>query len=161
MPRVAAGPWRSPWWLRWWQSRWRRWRHREDQGVVEPREHPLLLLLSDEDGHCELLLLGELRRHDELLAKVGRLEVVVDDMVDHVVRVVVDHPAVVDLARDLAADTWRRRRRLLGLDTDVVVVFVLVVLVNVVRVIFVIVRVRHRRPIPVPVGVTEVAGVPL
>jgi hypothetical protein len=28
---------------------------------------------------------------------------VVDDMIDHVVRVIVDHSAVVDLVRDLAA----------------------------------------------------------
>jgi hypothetical protein len=50
-------------------------------------------------------------------------------MVDHVVRVVTDHLAVVDLAGDHAADT----RRLLGLDADtslaVVVVVVLLLLV--------------------------------
>jgi hypothetical protein len=66
-------------------------------------------------------------------------------MVDHVVRVVVDHPAVVDLARDLVGDTWRRQRRLSGQDTNFDVVFVLVVLVIAVVIVqFVIVVVRGR-----------------
>jgi hypothetical protein len=67
-------------WPRWWGRH-----HREGKGVLNPWEGPHLLLLADEDGHRELLLLGELGRHDVWLAKVGRLEVVVDDMVDHVV----------------------------------------------------------------------------
>jgi hypothetical protein len=72
-------------WQRW--SRWRKRRHGKDQGVIEPREGPPLLLLTDEDDHRELLLLGELGRHDERQAKVGSLEVVVDDVVDHVISV--------------------------------------------------------------------------
>jgi hypothetical protein len=56
-----------------------------------------LLLLADEDGDGELLLLGELGRDLKGLATVGGLKVV-------------DHPAIVDLAGDLAADTRRRRR---------------------------------------------------
>jgi hypothetical protein len=76
-------------------------RHRE--GVLEPREGPPLLHLADEDGDHELVLLGELGRHDVRVSTVGRLKVVVDDMIDHVVRVTADHSAVVDLVGDLAA----------------------------------------------------------
>jgi hypothetical protein len=46
-------------------------------------------------------------------------------MADHVIDVVADHPAVVDMAEDLAADT----RRLLVLDADA---FVAVVLMDIV-----------------------------
>jgi hypothetical protein len=62
---------------RWWR------RHREYQSVRELRERPplLLLLLADEDGDGELLLLGELGRHLVGLATVGGLKIVVDDMV--------------------------------------------------------------------------------
>jgi hypothetical protein len=41
---------------------------------------------------------------------VGGLKIVVHDMVDHVVYVIADHPAVVYLARDLIVGTRRRRR---------------------------------------------------
>jgi hypothetical protein len=39
------------------------------------------------------------------LAAVGGLKIVVDDMVDHVVCVVADHPTIIYLPGDLAADT--------------------------------------------------------
>jgi hypothetical protein len=67
-------------------------------------------------------------RHDVGLAAVGRLEVVVDDMIDHIVHVVTDHPAILDLAGDLAADT----RRLLVLEADASVVVVLLVVLLIV-----------------------------
>jgi hypothetical protein len=83
-------------------------------------------------------------------------------MVDHVVCVIVDHPAVVYLAGDLAADTRRRWR--LGFVL-VLVVLVLVVLVLVVVILVVvellIVGGHDRLPVAVPVGVTEVAGAPV
>jgi hypothetical protein len=116
-------------WPRGWSARRllrrrpRRWgrRHQERQGVRELWKRPPLLLLADEDRDGELLL-GELERELEGLATVGGLEVVVDDMVHHVVT---DHPAIVDLAEDLAADTRRRRRRW-RLDRHVVVLIVVV-----------------------------------
>jgi hypothetical protein len=75
------------------------------------RECPPLLLLADEDSHRELLLLGELGWHVVGPATVGGLEVLVDNIVHHVIRVIADHPTIVDLAKDLASDTRRRRRR--------------------------------------------------
>jgi hypothetical protein len=118
---------------------------------------PPLLLLADEDGVGELLLLGELGRHLVDLAAVSGLKIVVDDMVDHVVCVIADHPAIVYLAGDLAADTrtlWR-----LG----VVLVLGLVVLVVLVGVgVGVLVVGGHDGlPVAVPVDVTEVAGAPV
>jgi hypothetical protein len=128
-----------------------------NQSVRELRERPPLLLLADEDGDSELLLLGELGRHLVGLAAFGSLKIVVDDMVDHVVCVIADHPAVVYLAGDLSADTRRRWR--LGF----VLVLLLVVLIVVVLVVveLLIVGGHDRLPVAVPVGVTEVAGAPI
>jgi hypothetical protein len=107
----VAWPRGSPRRLQWRWPRWRGQRHREGEGVLKLEEGPLLLL-ADEDGHRELLLLSELGRYDDRLAKLGRLEVVVHDVVDHVIRIVADHPAVVDLTGDLAwwPLVWRPRR---------------------------------------------------
>jgi hypothetical protein len=70
-----------------------------------------------------LLLLGQLGRDLEGLATVG----------GHVVRVVADHSTIVDLARDLAADTRRRRRRW-HLDRHVIIgVVLIIVLVLVIK----------------------------
>jgi hypothetical protein len=79
----VAWPRSHPRWLR--RPRWRRQRHREGEGVVKAGEDPLLLLGADDDGHRELILLGELGRDIEVLAKQGRTEVVVRDMANHVV----------------------------------------------------------------------------
>jgi hypothetical protein len=73
--------------------------------------------------------------------------------VNHVICVIADHPAIVYLAGDLAANTRRRRRQWrLG------VVLVLVVLI--------IVGAgggggHNGRPVVVPVGVAEVASAPV
>jgi hypothetical protein len=71
VPRIATWPRRRPRWLR--RPRWRTRRHREGEGVVEAGEGPLLLLGADDDGHRELLLLGELERDIEVLAKLGHI----------------------------------------------------------------------------------------
>jgi hypothetical protein len=136
-----VGPQRGLWWLWWRRPRWRRWHHREAQGVVEPGEVPLLLLGADEDGHSELLLLGELGRDVERLAALGRTEDVVRNVADHVIGVVADHLTDVDLAGDLIGDTWRWWRRLLGLDTDaslVVLLFVVILIIIIVGIIVVV-----------------------
>jgi hypothetical protein len=79
-----------------------------------------------------------------------------------------DHLTIVYLAVDLAADTWRsRRRRRRGQHIDVsmgaVVVVVLVVLLVLAAVVVLIVVVRGHdwHPVRVLVGVAEVAGVPV
>jgi hypothetical protein len=119
----------------------RRWHHREYQSVCELRECPHVLLLTDEDGDDELLLLGELRRHLVGLATVGGLKIVVH----HVVYVVADHPAIVYMAEDLTADMRRRRRRWrLG------IVLILVVII--------VVGGHDGLPVAVPVSIAEVAG---
>jgi hypothetical protein len=113
-------------------ARWRRRRNGEGEGVVDAWEGPLLLLGADDDGHHELLLLGELGRDVKVLAKLGCAEVVVRGVADHVIGVIVDHPTVVDQARDLAGDPWRWWRRLLGLDANAFLIALLVVLLLVI-----------------------------
>jgi hypothetical protein len=86
------------------------------------------------------------------------LKVVIHDVVDHVIRVIVDHPAIVYMTGDLAGDT----RRLLGLDTNTSLAFVLIILVPVlvlivVVAVVVVVQGCCRCLVPVPVGVAEVA----
>jgi hypothetical protein len=55
-------------------------------------------------------------------------------MVNHVIRVVADHPTIVDLAKDLAADTRRRwhldRHVIVGAILIVVLILVIVVVVR-------------------------------
>jgi hypothetical protein len=147
------------------RPRWRRRHHGEGQGVVEPRKVPLLLLGADEDGHDELLLLGELGWDVEQLTALGRTEDVVRDVANHVIGVVAGHPAVVDVAGDLTGDTWRRWRRLLDLETNASLVFVFVILlfivIFVVVIIVVVVRGRLRSLLLILIGIAKVAGVPL
>jgi hypothetical protein len=112
------------------------------------------LLLADEDRDGELLLLGELRREFEGLTTVSGLEILVDDMVNHDVCVIADHPAIVDLAGDLAADTRRRRGRW-RLDRHVVVLVIVRFLILVI-----VIGGHDGRPVGVPVGIAEVASVP-
>jgi hypothetical protein len=78
-------------------------------------------------------------------------------MVDHVVCVIADHPAVVYLAGDLAADTRRRWR--LGFVLVLVVLVLIVVVLVVVELL--IVGGHDRLPVAVPFGVTEVASAPV
>jgi hypothetical protein len=86
---------------------------------------------------------------------VGGLKIVVDDMVDHIVCIIMDHPGIVYLVGDLAADTRTGRRRW-RLSAVLVVLIILVVLVRV------IVEGGHDGlPVAVPVGVAEVAGAPV
>jgi hypothetical protein len=153
-----------------WHERWWR-RHRENQGVRElgerPQLRPPLLLLADEDGDGELLLLGELGRHLEDLAAVDGLKIVVDDMI-HVVYVVTDHPAVVYLAGYLAGDT----RRWWSLGVVVILILVVLVLYNVVvlghvvivlilDVVVLVVGGHNGLPAALPVDIAEVAGAPV
>jgi hypothetical protein len=148
-----------------WPRRW--WRcHRENQSIRELQEHPHLcpplLLLTDEDGDGELLLLGELGRHLVGLAAVGGLKIVVDDMVDHLAYVIVDYPVIVYLARDLAADM--RRRWHLGVVLILeVLVLEFVVLVGIVRVLvgLLVIGGHDGLPVAITVDVAEVTGTPV
>jgi hypothetical protein len=128
---------------------------RQYQSVRELWERPTILLLADEDSNGELLLLGELGRHLVGLATVGGLKIVVDDMVDHIVCIIMDHLGIVYLVGDLAADTRTGRRRW-RLSAVLVVLIVLIVLVRVV------VEGGHDGlPVAVLVGIAEVAGAPV
>jgi hypothetical protein len=91
-------------------------------------------------------------------------------MIDHVVRVVVDHLAIVYLAGDLAADTWRRRRRGRHVDASlgtvlmkviIAVLFVVVLILAAIFVLIVVVGGHDWRPVRVAVGVAEVADAPV
>jgi hypothetical protein len=117
------------------------------------------LLLADEDGDGELLLLGELGRHLVGLAAIGGLKIVGDDMVDHVVHVIADHTAIVYLARDLATDT--RRRWHLGVVLVLVVLVLALVVLVIVLIGLLIVGGHDRLPVVIPVGVANVAGAPV
>jgi hypothetical protein len=104
---------------------------------------------------------GELERDLKGLATIGGLKVVVDDMLNHVVRLVMDHSAIIGLTGDLAADTRRiRRRGRLGRHVDASLGAVLME-VLVLAVVVVGGGGHDWRPVRVPVGVAEVAGVPV
>jgi hypothetical protein len=87
--------------------------HGNGQRRVDASPPPLLLLLGDEDGDPELLLLGQRWRGRRLLAALRRVEDAVGDAPDEVVVVV---PGL--LARDVVAahlllDLRRRLLRVL------------------------------------------------
>jgi hypothetical protein len=130
----------------------------EGKGVIEARKGPLLLLGADDDIHRELLLLGELGRDIEVLDKLGRTELVVHDVADHVIGVFADYPTIIDQAGDLAGDPWRRWRMLLGLDTDAFLIVLLLVVP--IFIVVVIVRGRLWHPLSVLDDVAEEAGAP-
>jgi hypothetical protein len=137
--------------------RWRRRRHREDEGVLEPREGTFLLLRAANDSHLQLLVLGQLRQQHVVLAILVGEEHVVGDVGS---KVVSDDPALEDAAGDIAATCWRLwRRRLRSLATvkngkvEVVDVIVLVLVVLFLLVVFVLIAggVRLWDPGAVPV----------
>jgi hypothetical protein len=97
-------------WLPSRRRRWRRWRHREEDGVLEPGERPFLFLRANEDCHLQLLVLRQLRRQHIVLAVVSGEEDVVGNVAEEVLRVVADDSVVVDMARNIAAPCRRRRR---------------------------------------------------
>jgi hypothetical protein len=97
-------------WLPSRRRRWRWWHHREEEGVLEAGERSFLFLRADEDCHLQLLVLRQLRREHVVLAVVSSEEDIVGNVADKVFRVVADNNAVVDMAGDVAAPCWRRRR---------------------------------------------------
>jgi hypothetical protein len=72
-------------------------------------------------------------------------------MVDHVVCVIADHPAIVYLAGDLAIDTRRRWR--LGV--------ILVLIVLVLGLVFLVIERHDGLPVAVPISIAEVASAPV
>jgi hypothetical protein len=167
-------------WLPSRRRRWRWWRHREEEGVLEAGEHPFLFLHADEDCHLQILALRQLWREHVVLIVVSGKEDVVGNVADKVLCVIADDNAVVDVAGDVIAPCRRRRRwRLLVQRLTVViedraievVVLVLVVVPVLVRALLVVVLLEGLilvaegvvlwDPGAVLVGVAEVAGAPL